>query len=80
MTPQDKAFLDADFRWVSTLQGIWRDHPSHVEALQQAAADRIMDAFRTLRREKAENAVGQVVNGPAGSGKTHLIGTLRRSV
>ena len=80
MTPQDKAFLDADFHWVSTLQGIWRDHPSHVEALQQAAADRIMDAFRTLRRENAENAVGQVVNGPAGSGKTHLIGTLRRSV
>ena len=80
MTPQEAAFLDADFRWVSTLQSVWRDNPSHVEALQGPVADRIMGAFRSLRPDDAENAVGQVVTGPAGSGKTHLIGTLRRRV
>ena len=79
-TSPDAAFLEADFRWVSTLQSVWRDSPSHVEALQEAAANRIMAAFAALRHEDAENAVGQIVNGPAGSGKTHLIGTLRRRV
>ena len=39
-----------------------------------------MGAFRPLRAKDAGNAVGQVVTGPAGSGKTHLIGTLRRRV
>ena len=80
MTPQEAAFLDADFRWVSTLQSVWRDNPSHVDTLHGPVADRIMGAFRSLRPDDAENAVGQVITGPAGSGKTHLIGTLRRRV
>ena len=74
------AFLEADFGWVSSLGGVWRDPPSHVEALQKDAAERIMGQFARLRRLDVANVVGQVVNGPAGSGKTHLIGTLRRRV
>lgn len=80
MKPRDEAFLDTDFNWVSTLQSVWRDSPSHVEDLQRSAADRIMREFRPLLADGAANVIGQVVNGPAGSGKTHLIGTLRRRV
>ena len=80
MTPKEAAFLEADFNWVSTLQSVWRDSPSHIDGLQGDAGDKIMAAFRQLLAEGAGNTVGQVVNGPAGSGKTHLIGTLRRRV
>ena len=80
MNAQDEAFLDADFNWVSTLQSVWRDSSSHVDELQRSTADRLMRAFRPLLVEDAQTVVGQVINGPAGSGKTHLVGTLRSRV
>ena len=80
MTPLEKAFLEADFNWVSTLKSIWRDQPSQLDGVHDPAADRVMRAFAALKRPDAEKAVGQVISGPAGSGKTHLIGTLRRRV
>jgi hypothetical protein len=80
MTPLEKAFLEADFNWVSTLKSIWRDQPSQLDGVHDPAAERVMRAFAALKRPDAEKAVGQVISGPAGSGKTHLIGTLRRRV
>ncbi len=80
MTPPEKAFLEADFNWVSTLQSIWRDQPSQLDGAPDPAADRIMREFAALRRSETPKVIGQVISGPAGSGKTHLIGTLRRRV
>lgn len=80
MTPAEKAFLEADFNWVSTLQSIWRDQPSQLDGAPDPAADRIMRKFAELWRPEALDVIGQVISGPAGSGKTHLIGTLRRRV
>jgi hypothetical protein len=80
MTPAEKAFLEADFNWVSTLQSIWKDQPSQLDSAPDPAADRIMREFAALWRSETPEVIGQVITGPAGSGKTHLMGTLRRRV
>ncbi|MBB4196770.1 hypothetical protein CCR94_20825 [Rhodoblastus sphagnicola] len=80
MTPMEEAFLEADFNWVSTLQSIWEDQSSDVDGPRGQIVDRIMREFGALRRPNIQKVIGQVINGPAGSGKTHLIGTLRRRV
>jgi hypothetical protein len=80
MSIQAAAFLDADFNWVKSLQSIWADPPAHVDALHRTVVNGIMRDFARLADPNAESLIGKVVNGPAGSGKTHLLGTLRRRV
>lgn len=77
MSPLETAFFEADFNWVAPLQGVWRDEAAHVDATDHVA-DRIMREFAPLQAPGARTLIGQVVNGPAGSGKTHLLGALRR--
>ena len=76
----DNAFLETDFHWVRSLQSIWSDPPSHVGSLHRDIADNILKDFSRLYDQKATSAIGRVINGPAGSGKTHLFGTLRHDV
>ncbi|MCW2318423.1 hypothetical protein M2322_003992 [Rhodoblastus acidophilus] len=80
MTSVEQAFFEADFTWVSTLESIWEDPSSPGDGPAGHAADRIMRAFGALRLPNVKKVIGQVVSGPAGSGKTHLIGALRRRV
>jgi hypothetical protein len=80
MTDKDTAFRETDFNWVSTLHSVWRDPPGHVDALHGATVETILGNFSKLRPTDAQTIVGQAVNGEAGSGKTHLIGTLRQRV
>jgi hypothetical protein len=77
---KETAFLKTDFNWVRPLQSIWSDPPSHVYTLHQDIVDDILRDFARLDNPKAASAIGRVVNGPAGSGKTHLLGTLRHRV
>jgi hypothetical protein len=78
MRPIEEAFLDADFNWVMALQSIWSDSPIHVAGLHERAADGIMRDFRRLAKPSWTPALGKVIVGPPGSGKTHLISELRR--
>jgi len=80
MTPELAAFRAVDFDWVRHLQSVWHDTPYNVEDLHKPVADRILDDFARLSRPGASSLTGHVVVGQAGSGKTHLIGTLRRRV
>jgi len=82
MTTDLEAFRAVDFNWVRHLRGIWRDPSYHVESLHQALIDDIVDYFEKETRDAdpANEPQGRVVVGPAGLGKTHLIGELRRRV
>src|SRR5713101_996696 len=77
---KETAFLNTDFNWVRSLQSIWTEPPSHVGTLHRDVVDDILRDFSRLDDPAAESTIGRVVNGPAGSGKTHLLGTLRHHV
>src|SRR4051794_7680545 len=76
----ETAFLGADFNWVRSQQSIWSDPPAEVATLNHDRVEGILRDFARLDAPDADSAIGRVVNGPAGSGKTHLLGTLRRRV
>jgi hypothetical protein len=68
--------------WTRQLKSIWRDPPYHLPSLHQRALDDIVDYFATRTRdpETPNEPLGRVIVGPAGYGKTHLIGELRSRV
>lgn len=80
MTPELAAFRDVDFDWARHLQSVWNDPPFNVEDLHKPLADDLMESFVKLGRPGSSSAMGRVIVGQAGSGKTHLIGNLRRRV
>lgn len=82
MTPELDAFRAADFDWTRQLKSIWRDPTYHVPSLHEKVVDDVVDYFRTKTRDPdpANEPLGRVIVGPAGYGKTHLIGELRRRV
>jgi hypothetical protein len=73
---------DIDFNWTRQLRGIWRDQPYNVTAIHQDVLDDVMAYFHknTLDTDPASEALGRVIVGAAGYGKTHLVGELRRRV
>ncbi|MGO9682594.1 MAG: ATP-binding protein [Beijerinckiaceae bacterium] len=80
MTQALQAFRTVDFNSTHDLQGIWSDPVFQVDELNNSTVDRIMDDFLLYTRNVTDNPIGRVVMGEAGTGKTHLIGTLRRRV
>src|SRR5436305_2365436 len=77
---KETAFLAADFNWVRSQQSIWSNSLADVSTLNQDHVEGILRDFSRLNDPNADSAIGRVVNGAAGSGKTHLLGTLRRWV
>jgi hypothetical protein len=82
MTDALKAFHSANFGWTRQLRSVWRDPPYHVPAIHASVTDNIIDDFvtRTAAVDPDDEPIGRVIIGPAGFGKTHLIGELRRRV
>ena len=82
MTTALEALRAVDFNWVRQLQRIWRDPPHHVGSIHQALVDDIVDYFakETSDVDPSNEPQGRIVVGPAGLGKTHLIGELRRRI
>jgi hypothetical protein len=82
MTAELEAFGAVDFNWVRQLQSIWRNPSYHVDSIHPALVDDIVDYFTkvTSDSDPADEPQGRIIVGPAGLGKTHLIGELRRRV
>ncbi|OGT88132.1 MAG: hypothetical protein A2286_03670 [Gammaproteobacteria bacterium RIFOXYA12_FULL_61_12] len=74
------AFQEADFDWTRQLHSVWHDSAYHVEALNGQVADGLMSEFNRRTRDPMAAPLGEVIVGPAGAGKTHLVGNLRRRV
>jgi len=63
--------------WVHGLEDVWRDSPVHVDGVHVEPRRRIVAALDRLGDRKPP---GIVVQGQAGTGKTHLLGWVRQKV
>ena len=67
--------------WAPTPDDLWQPQAAtHVPGLNEYAVDDVMDAFADAVREPGSRPLGVAVRGPAGSGKTHLLGQIRERV
>ncbi|MDX9766589.1 MAG: DUF87 domain-containing protein [Ectothiorhodospiraceae bacterium] len=72
------AFLAADFDWVHRLDEVWLDNAGHVGGLHARDREAIVKGLHELKPGKSP--LGRLLYGAGGSGKTHLLGALRREV
>lgn len=69
------ALRDVNFEWVRRLRDVWHDDSAHVPEINREAFEGVLGAFAGAGAQ-----LGRVMVGPAGSGKTHLLGALRAAV
>ncbi|MET4167687.1 MULTISPECIES: AAA family ATPase [Gordonia] len=82
--------MDADARqalesirlnWADTPDDVWGTaDPFHVGGLHEDTIVDIVRSFDDARRSPSGSPIGVTVRGPAGSGKTHLLGRVRHRV
>jgi len=77
-----KALRSVEFDWTRQLRSVWRDPTYHLPSLHQAQLEDIIEYFeKTTRDPDPDNEpLGRVIVAPAGYGKTHFVGELRRRV
>src|SRR5262245_57756811 len=82
MTTEIEAFRAVDFNWVRQLRSIWREPSYTVASLHPTLIRDILYYFtkETRDTDPDNEPQGRIIVGPAGLGKTHLIGELRRCV
>jgi len=66
--------------WAPTPDDVWKPSPYHVEGLHPGVSDTILDGLRDAAESPDAHPLGVVITGPAGAGKTHLIGWVRERV
>jgi len=59
---------------------VWRDPPFHVDGLYGDVSRRIRAGFGDARNSPDASPIGIAIQGRAGTGKTHLLGWVRRQV
>ncbi|MDA2891976.1 DUF87 domain-containing protein [Mycolicibacterium sp. BiH015] len=78
---QRDALTSLRLTWAPTSDDLWRPQAAtHVRGLNEHAVDDVMAAFGDARRDAESAPLGVVIRGPAGSGKTHLLGQIRERV
>ncbi|MGB2919449.1 MAG: DUF87 domain-containing protein [Mycobacterium sp.] len=76
-----EALASLRLTWAPTVDDLWRPQAAtHVSGLNEYAVDDVMDAFGDAVHDPTATPLGVVVRGPAGSGKTHLLGQIRERV
>jgi hypothetical protein len=76
-----RAFQSVDFNWAIRLQDVWRDPAGDVPSLHPNARLELLNEVDRLQRQAdGMSPLGRFVVGEAGSGKTHLLGIIRREV
>ncbi|GAA1853725.1 helicase HerA domain-containing protein [Myceligenerans crystallogenes] len=66
--------------WALGKDGVWENPEIHVAGLNGPAFGTVMGAFDDAKLSAGDSPIGVVVTGRPGSGKTHLIATVRSSV
>jgi len=73
------ALRHVNFDWTAHIDEIWIDQKHETERLQHTIRQELLEALENLQHnQKKESPLGIPLLGPAGSGKTHLLGFLRR--
>lgn len=73
------ALRKVNFDWTAHIDEIWLDQRHETERLQQGIRNELLEALEALEQSKRkESPLGIPLLGSAGSGKTHLLGFVRR--
>lgn len=81
MNEQERRALRAlRFDSAQGFNDVWRPPPFHVSELHTAAMARIVDGYVDAMKCVDSSPLGVVVQGAAGAGKTHLLGSAREYV
>ncbi|GAA2523079.1 helicase HerA domain-containing protein [Winogradskya humida] len=75
-----KALTGLRISFAPTRDDVWRRSEFHVDTLHRDVADAVLDAIGDARESTSASPLGLVVQGPRGSGKTHLLGWVREQV
>ena len=67
--------------WAPTPDDVWRSQSNvHVPGMHERVFAEVMRAYDDANDSDDASPLGVVVRGPAGSGKTHLLGQIREEV
>src|SRR6266496_1566349 len=75
-----RALKALELDWAPTPDDVWKHSPFHVDGLHPEVDETILHGLREAARSPDSHPLGVVVTGPAGAGKTHLLGWLREKV
>ena len=76
-----KVLQDVDFEWTMHMESVWQDQLYDVPSLNLPLRNEILTEINRLKGDKSMlSPLGTVILGPAGSGKTHLLGAIRKKV
>ena len=74
-----KALSDADFQWTTHIDAIWRDLEADIPELQRVPRTQLSARVSALAGSRETGSpLGVALLGTGGSGKTHLLSTIRR--
>src|SRR3954454_5843840 len=76
---QREALAALRLSWAPTPDDVWRRPPFHVDGLHQNALDMVLEGVEDAARQ-VESPMGIALQGQRGTGKTHLLGTVRERV
>jgi hypothetical protein len=78
---QREALASLRLTWAPTADDLWHSQGAvHVGGLNEFALDDVDAAFTDAARNPESNPLGVVIQGQAGTGKTHLLGQVRERV
>ncbi|PSK64981.1 hypothetical protein B0E53_03057 [Micromonospora sp. MH33] len=81
MTDEERRALAAlRFNWAPTPDDVWKSAPFHVDGLHRDVVKTVLDSFSEADGSADSSPVGVAVLGQRGTGKTHLLGTVRQQV
>lgn len=75
-----RALENLRFDWAPTPEDVWTPARAHVEGLNDNALHAVMAAFTDAERSQGPSPLGVAITGQQGSGKTHMLGTVRAEV
>ncbi|MCP4116938.1 MAG: hypothetical protein GY737_16350 [Desulfobacteraceae bacterium] len=76
-----EALREINFDWTMHVRGIWTDSRFSSSKLNKALREDILGEFdRLIKSREGLSPLGRVILGPAGAGKTHFLGELRREI
>ncbi|MEU7587176.1 DUF87 domain-containing protein [Micromonospora sp. NPDC049230] len=81
ITDEERRALAAlRFNWAPTPDDVWKAAPFHVDGLHHDVVKTVLDSFLEADGSVDSSPVGVAILGQRGTGKTHLLGTVREEV
>jgi len=68
------------FDWAPTPESVWSPAKTHVDGLNHTVLGAVMAAFQEAKSNEWQSPLGVAITGQQGSGKTHMLGTVRAEV